>query len=147
MSNNISRRALLRRSALLAGGLPFAGSLLNNLKANPLFPGAVTGHAASAFASEGWTERDIALSAVEPLKARLFANENPFGPSPKAKQAIVETVPVSYQYPFRSMGDLTSKIAAFEKIDQQNILMAAGSTPMVSAKSLAGISGRLGMFA
>lgn len=133
MGNTISRRDLLRRSALLAGGLPFAGSLLNQLQAAP----SVNGHAAAAFASEGWSERDIALNAVEPLKARLFANENPFGPSDKAKKAILETLPVSYQYPIRSMGDLTSKIAAFEKIKQENILLASGSSPLLLAAALA----------
>ncbi|HET6252735.1 MAG TPA: histidinol-phosphate transaminase [Puia sp.] len=130
----MSRRTLLKRSALLAGGLPFAGSLLNQLQAAPP---AVNGHAAAAFASEGWSERDIALNAVEPLKARLFANENPFGPSDKAKKAITDTLPVAYQYPIRSMGDLTSKIAAFEKIKQENILLAAGSTPLLMAAALA----------
>jgi histidinol-phosphate aminotransferase len=133
MGNTISRRDLLRRSALLAGGLPFAGSLLNQLQAAP----SVNGHAAAAFASEGWSERDIALNAVEPLKARLFANENPFGPSDRAKKAILETLPVSYQYPIRSMGDLTSKIAAFEKIKQENILLASGSSPLLMAAALA----------
>jgi histidinol-phosphate aminotransferase len=133
MGNKISRRDLLRRSAFIAGGLPFAGSLLNQLQAAP----SVNGHAAAAFASEGWSERDIALNAVEPLKARLFANENPFGPSDKAKKAIVETLPVSYQYPIRSMGDLTAKIAAFEKIKQENIMMASGSTPLLMAAALA----------
>ncbi|HXD77096.1 MAG TPA: histidinol-phosphate transaminase [Puia sp.] len=133
MGNKISRRALLRRSAVLAGGLPFSGSLFSHLQAAP----AVNGHAASPFSSEGWTERDIALAAVEPLKARLFANENPFGPSGKAKKAIVETLPVAYQYPFMELGDLTSKIAAFEKIDQKNILLAAGSTPLLMAAALA----------
>jgi histidinol-phosphate aminotransferase len=133
MGNRISRRDLLRRSAILAGGLPFAGSLLNQLQAAP----SVNGHAAAAFASEGWSERDIALNAVEPLKARLFANENPFGPSDKAKKAILETLPVSYQYPIRSMGDLTSKIAAFEKIKQENILLASGSSPLLMAAALA----------
>ncbi|HTR32140.1 MAG TPA: histidinol-phosphate transaminase [Puia sp.] len=133
MGNSISRRTLLRRGALLAGGLPFAGSLLNQLQAAP----SVNGHAAAAFATEGWSERDIALNAVEPLKARLFANENPFGPSDMAKKAITETLPVAYQYPIRSMGDLTSKIAAFEKIKQDNILLAAGSTPLLMAAALA----------
>src|SRR5580692_1848368 len=129
----MSRRALLRRGALLAGGLPFAGSLLNQLQAAP----AVNGHAFTPFASEGWSERDIALNAVEPLKARLFANENPFGPSDMAKKAITDTLPIAYQYPMRSMGDLTSKIAAFEKIKQENILLAAGSTPLLMAAALA----------
>ena len=134
MGNNISRRALLRNGALLAGALPFAGSLLNAAQAAPA---AVTGHAGSAFASEGWTEREIALNAPAPLKARLFANENPFGPSDKAKQAIVDILPLGYQYPMRSMGDLSSKIADFEKVKQENIFMASGSSPLLMAAALA----------
>src|ERR1700733_11383566 len=92
MGNSISRRTLLRRGAFLAGALPFAG-MLDGVHAAP----SVTGHAATPFSTEGWTERDIALNAVEPLRARLFANENPFGPSDKAMKAIVDTVPLSYQ--------------------------------------------------
>ena len=133
MGNTISRRTLLRRGAVLAGALPFAGSLLNPAQAAP----SVTGHAASPFSSEGWTEREIALNAVEPLKARLFANENPFGPSDKAKEAIMNTLPVSYQYPMRSMGDLTQKIADFEKVKQENIFLASGSSPLLMAAALA----------
>jgi histidinol-phosphate aminotransferase len=135
MGNNtmISRRALLRRGALLAGGLPFAGSLFNQLQAAP----SVNGHAFAPFALEGWSERDIALNAVEPLKARLYANENPFGPSDLAKKAIMDTLPVVCRYPMRAMGDLTSKIAAYEKIKQENILLAAGSTPLLMAAALA----------
>jgi histidinol-phosphate aminotransferase len=133
MGNTISRRTLLRTGAMLAGGLPFAGSLLEKAQAAP----SVTGTALSHHADAGWTERDIALNSVEPLKARLFANENPFGPSEAAKKAIVETLPVSYQYPFRSMGDLTGKIAEFEKIKVENIALSAGSTPFLTAAALA----------
>jgi len=134
MGNNISRRTLLRNGALLAGALPFAGSLLNVAQAAPA---AVTGHAGSAFATEGWTEREIALNGPEQLKARLYANENPFGPSDKAKQAIVDILPLGYQYPMRSMGDLSSKIAAFENVKQENIYMASGSSPLLMAAALA----------
>lgn len=134
MGNNISRRTLLRNGALLAGAIPFAGSLLNKVQAAPF---AVTGHAASAFSTEGWTEREIGLAAIEPLKARLYANENPFGPSDKAKKAIVDILPLGYQYPMRSMGDLTSKIADFEKVKQETILMASGSSPLLMAAALA----------
>jgi histidinol-phosphate aminotransferase len=70
------------------------------------------------------------------LKARLFANENPFGPCDKAKQAIIDTVPMSYQYPFRSMPELTGKIADFEKIKAENILLASGSSPLLMAAAL-----------
>ena len=89
MGNNISRRTLLRNGAFLAGAIPFAGSLLNKVQAAPIASGSLTGHAASAFSTEGWTEREIGLSAVEPLKARLYANENPFGPSDKDRKSVV----------------------------------------------------------
>src|SRR5580698_7669621 len=133
MGNPINRRTLLKRGAFLAGAIPFAGSLLNNLQAAP----SVTGTAFSRFSEEGWTEREIGLAAVEPLKARLYANENPFGPSDKAKKAIVDILPLGYQYPIRSMGDLVGKIADFEKVKQENILMASGSSPLLMAAALA----------
>jgi hypothetical protein len=63
MGNNISRRTLLRNGAFLAGAIPFAGSLLNKVQAAPIASGSLTGHAASAFSTEGWTEREIGLSA------------------------------------------------------------------------------------
>ena len=133
MGNNISRRQLLTRGALLAGGLPFAGSLLDKIQASPLVanPAAPLIHGA-----EAWTDKDVALNAPEVLKARLFANENPFGPSDKAKKAIMDALPTSYQYPFRSMGDLTKKIADFEGVKQENILMASGSSPLLMAAAL-----------
>lgn len=118
---------------MLAGGLPFASSLLEKAQAAP----SVTGTALTHRADAGWSERDIALSSVEPLKARLYANENPFGPSAEAKKALIDTVPVSYQYPFRILGDLTAKIAASEKINKENIVLAAGSSPLLRAAALA----------
>ena len=132
MGNSISRRALLKRGALLAGGLPFAGSLLDKVQASPIIP-----HSVSPFSMpEMWTEREIALNAPLVLKARLFANENPFGPSDKAKKAIEEALPTAYQYPMRSMGDLTEKISNFEKVPQEKILMASGSSPLLMAAAL-----------
>jgi len=134
MGNSISRRTLLKRGALLAGGLPFAGSLLEKVQASPIISSPVP---ASPYSMpEMWTEREIALNAPVPLKARLFANENPFGPSDKAKKAIMEALPTCYQYPIRSMDELTEKIAAFEKVAQENILLASGSSPLLMAAAL-----------
>lgn len=133
MGNSISRRTLLKRGALLAGGLPFAASLLDKVQASPeiLHPGT-----SSLPYTEAWTEKTIALNAPVPLKARLFANENPFGPCEKAQKAIIEACPTSYQYPFRAMPDLTKKIAEFEKIKEENILLASGSSPLLMASAL-----------
>jgi histidinol-phosphate aminotransferase len=131
MGNTISRRQLLRRGALLAGGLSFAGSLLNKVQASPVI---TPGHTPSF--PEVWTENEMIVDVPVVLKARLNANENPFGPSDKAKKAIEEALPLSYQYPFRSMGDLVKKIADFEKVKQENILMASGSSPLLMAAAL-----------
>jgi len=133
MGNSISRRTLLKRGALLAGGLPFAASLLDPVQASPVI--VTPGEPALPYV-EAWTEKTIALNAPVPLKARLFANENPFGPSDKAKKALMEALPTAYQYPFRSMSDLTDKIVQFEGIKQDNLMMAAGSTPLLMAAAL-----------
>jgi histidinol-phosphate aminotransferase len=134
MGNSISRRSLLKRGALLAGGLPFAGSLLDKVQASPII--THPDHTSSFSMPDSWTEREIALNAPVPLKARLFANENPFGPSDKAKHAIMEALPTSYQYPIRSMGELVEKISNFEKVPQEKILLASGSSPLLMAAAL-----------
>jgi histidinol-phosphate aminotransferase len=133
MGNTISRRQLLRRGALLAGGLSFAGSLLDKVQASPVISSPVT---PLMHGAEAWTEKDIALNAPVVLKARLFANENPFGPSDKAKKAILEALPTSYQYPFMFLRDLSQKIAGFEGIDEDSIMLASGSSPLLMAAAL-----------
>ncbi len=132
MGNSISRRTLLKRGALLAGGLPFASSLLDKVQASPI----ITDHSSVRSFPEVWNERDYLLDEAVPMKARLSANENPFGPSDKAKKAIEEALPTAYQYPFRSMGDLVEKIADFEKVSKENILLASGSSPLLMAAAL-----------
>jgi histidinol-phosphate aminotransferase len=131
MSNTISRRQLIRKGALLAGALPFAGSIFNKVSAKPIANPPLINYA------EAWTEKDIALNAPIVLKARLFANENPFGPSDKAKKAIMDALPTSYQYPFMYMKDLSQKIADHEGISPENIMLASGSSPLLMASALA----------
>src|SRR5690606_22039392 len=75
----------------------------------------------------------IAKQAVAELKARLSANENPFGPSPKAKKALMDAIDTSYQYPMKSLMELTEKIAAYEGVKPENVLLSAGSGAMLQA--------------
>lgn len=133
MGNKISRRQLLRQGAFLAGGLPIAGGLLGKAQASPPY---IPGHSVVTPGSRGWVEREIALGAPGELKARLFANENPFGPSDKAKKAITDAMPKSYQYPFMYLQTLYQKIAAHEGVKEENILMSAGSSPLLMATAL-----------
>ena len=138
MSQKISRRQLLRTGALLAGGLPVASGLLGNVL-SPTGRGGMelgAGNGMKLGAARHWVERDIALNAPGELKARLFANENPFGPSDKAKKAIIEAMPKSYQYPFMYLQDIYQKIADYEGVKPENILMGAGSSPLLQASAI-----------
>lgn len=80
-------------------------------------------------------------AAVEPripgvLKARLFANENPFGPSSVAKKAMIDSMDNGYQYPFMLLRDLEAKICAYESIDAKMLMTSAGSSPLLLGTAL-----------
>ena len=129
MANQINRRNLIKSSAMLAGGITF-------------FSNSVSGLLAKSFNS---FKRSLTVSdenVIPPtlppsgLKARLLANENPFGPSAKAKKAIEAAMDTSYQYPFMYYGQLIDKIAAFEGVNKEQIFMDAGSSPLLLAAAM-----------
>lgn len=123
MAAPLNRRAWLRQSAMLTGGGVLLPSLWNGLSASPGFTGKRN------FVSDA----EWARHAPPGLKARLFANENPFGPSPKAKQAIVEAMDISYQYAFQLEDELVEQIAAKEGVSPDMIQSGAGSSCLLYA--------------
>src|SRR3954469_14441132 len=127
MSTEMNRREWLRKSALLTGGMALLPSIWQSLKAAPTGTPAITNDVTG-----------IAFSPDKsmPLKARLFANENPFGPSDKVKQVIMDSVGTSYQYGFNYIKDLKKQIAGYEGITEDHILLSAGSSPLLMAASI-----------
>ena len=132
MHTPLNRRDLLKRGALLTGGLTFlSGSFLSNkVQGAPLVDEPFTG--------KGFISSDMeALETTPPaIKARLSANENPFGPSANAKQAISEAIEMSYQYPQATRRILEEKITTYEGVKADQLLMAAGSSPLLLAAAL-----------
>jgi len=126
MSNTMDRRKMLKAGMFMAGGLSIASSLVNKLAASPL--NTCYNH---AFISD-----ESVLNGPEDLKARLFANENPFGPSAKAKQAIADALAQSYQYPFMFAKELMQKIADFEGLTADHLIMGAGSSELLMAAAI-----------
>ena len=129
----MNRRRWLKSSALLAGGaslLPLGAEAL--AAARPaLAPLALP-------ALPAWlplTEQEALATAAPALKARLLANENPFGPSEKAKKAIADSIASCYQYPPQSK-ELVQKIAEYEGLAPENILLDAGSSPLLLAAAM-----------
>jgi histidinol-phosphate aminotransferase len=129
MANSINRRNWIKSSALMAGGVVFLSGTMNKLAAMP-------GFRKSAPAAKLVTDQLALLDAPPVLKARLLANENPFGPSPAAKKAIQDAIDLGYQYPMQQTATLYGKIADYEGLSNDHILMDAGSSPLLLAAAL-----------
>ena len=134
MQTKTNRRQWLRNSALLTGGLTILPSLFNKSAANS----GVLKVPTNQFLTDVLTDIQAAEQfAITPkLKARLFANENPWGPSPASKNAIAEALATSYQYSFMNLPDLEKKITDFEGVGTDQILLDCGSSQLLLAAAM-----------
>ena len=131
MKSTMNRRSWIKTSSLLTGGLT-------------MLSGAVSAFTTTTAARiTGFTRKTTQTFNGETipkdfpkLKARLFANENPFGPSEKAKKAIQDAITNSYQYPFVHLAELQKKIADYEGLKIENVMMSAGSSPLLHGTAL-----------
>ncbi len=70
------------------------------------------------------------------LKARLSANENPYGPSPKALKAIATAAPDGYLYAMEYAKQFRKLVADTEGVPEDHVLLGAGSGELLTAASL-----------
>lgn len=125
-TKTLSRRQWIKNSSLVTGSFALlSGSLTDVLAAPTLSKYTST--------TETMSGEMIRQQAMADIKARLSANENPFGPSEKAKKALMEAIDKSYQYPMKSLMELTEKIAEFEGLKTENVMLGAGSGPLLQA--------------
>ena len=97
----------------MSAGLALSGSLVNDLEAAPM----------------SRAEREFfAARKGNPLaKVRLNSNENPWGPSQKAKEAVIQILSEGNRYQFQTQEELRKKLAEREKVDPSYIMLGAGS--------------------
>ncbi len=62
---------------------------------------------------------------------RISSNENPYGPSPMARTAMVESINLSNRYQWEMIRALISAIATKNSITSDNVLVGAGSTQII----------------
>src|SRR5687768_13125177 len=130
MATTSMRRSFLKKSALLAGGILSFPAIFKNLQAAPAASGTLTG-------LRLYHPDEVSFETTPPdIVARLLANENPFGPSEKAKKAIMESLDLAYQYPMKTGKMLEQKITEFEGVGSNQILLGAGSSPLLVAAAL-----------
>jgi len=62
---------------------------------------------------------------------RLSANENPYGPSPKALQAMTNSFPLACRYPDEHNNVLIDKLAKLNGVNRDEILLGDGSSEIL----------------
>lgn len=62
---------------------------------------------------------------------KLSSNENPFGPSPKARDAVVRSAHSMHRYPSTDHADLRRAIAEVHKLDPARIICGNGSDEII----------------
>lgn len=67
---------------------------------------------------------------------RLRSNENPYGPSLLARNAMSNSINVSNRYNWELLDELVEKIAQKHNLTAQNILLAAGSSEILDLAAL-----------
>jgi histidinol-phosphate aminotransferase len=65
------------------------------------------------------------------LPIRLSSNENPYGPSPLARAAMIENINISNRYNWELSTELIKAVAKKNNISTSNILLGAGSTEIL----------------
>jgi histidinol-phosphate aminotransferase len=107
-----NRRDWLKSALTMSAGIPLSMGLTEKLMAAPM-----------SKAEENFFKSKPALAA----KIRLDSNENPYGPSDKAKQAIVNILSEGNRYIFSLVPLLKETLARHEGVTPDHIHIGAGS--------------------
>ena len=116
-----NRRDWLKTTLALAAGLPVGATLADKLMAAPV--------------SEA--EKIFFTTNRAPIKIRLGSNENPYGPSDKAREAMKQIFSEVNRYPFQAVPDFKELLAVKEGVSADYIAVGAGSADLLSATGAA----------
>jgi histidinol-phosphate aminotransferase len=130
----LNRRSWLKKGILTAGGVmatPYLGfaetrktSLTIDLNGNAIY---------SPFFKEYFPSNYREFTV---LSAKLNANENPYGPSPKALEALQKSAAGGNRYAWKELYELVDKIAAYEGVSPDNIMMGPGSSDLLEKTAM-----------
>src|SRR5688572_22271856 len=112
-----TRRDWIKNALAITAGLPVGASLAHQLMATPV--------------SEA-EKKFYTLRVPAAMKIRLGSNENPYGPSEKAKQALTQNIAETNRYPFDTLPEFKALLAAKEGVTADHIAVGAGSADLLS---------------
>src|SRR5688572_9114776 len=107
-----NRRDWLKSTLSIAAGLPLGMSLSDQLMAAPV----------SEVERQQWGK-----FRVSGIKIKLNSNENPYGPSEKAKQALQDIIAQGNRYAFDVQEEMKAILAQKEGVTPAHISVGAGS--------------------
>ena len=87
-------------------------------------------------AAFGWSRDMFAAEVLNPANPaaeviKLSSNENPYGPSPKARKAMAEAIQTSNRYQWDQSMLLRKELANVTGHSEQNIILGAGSSDLL----------------
>lgn len=131
MSHVINRRNWLRSTGLLTAGLGLSRWQEARAEFIP----------ESAAAEQRLFQEFAQLTSLPPdtmpaLKARLFANENPYGIAASAKEAVNKATAVGNRYAWMEFAQLKTLIGQAEGVAAKNILITPGSSDVLMAAAV-----------
>ena len=106
--------------------------------------GAAAGLVAGGAAPLAWASGPRSLRNAGTLEdpIRLHSNENPFGPSAPAREAMSQAFGAAWHYPSEYYGPLVDRIATHEGVPADHIFLGAGSHEVLRTVGTAfGIAG------
>lgn len=118
-----SRRTWLRRAALTGAGLA-ALPTLGKAATRPAIPTSFREYLPQL-------EWERQLAGLPELKARMLANENPYGPSPMTIKAIAESAGAGNRYQHQAAAELKTMVAAYEGVPEDHIMLTPGSSDVL----------------
>ncbi len=122
MNKNISRRDWFKSTLALSAGFTVTPALVNSLMAAPVSN----------------AEREFfKMPKLNGAKVRLNSNENPYGPSEKAKQAVLQILTQGNRYAFNELEELRKLLAEKEGVDSSFIMLGAGSGELLCQTGIA----------
>ena len=134
MENNLTRRDWLRSTLALTAGFGVTSSLAAKLISVPVSE-------AERF-HWGLKKPVPSFSGTSASKVRLNANENPYGPSEQARQAVIQILSDGNRYPIQATTELKAVLAKKEGVSPSYIHIGAGSGDLLCQSGVAfGVEG------
>ena len=114
MKPNLQRRNWIKSALAMGSGVTIAGGLTERLMAMPL------------------SAAELAVPSTGREAVKLNANENPFGPSERARKTIIDLVAEGNRYPFQLIAEFKELLAKQEGVTTDHIHLGAGSGELLS---------------